>query len=63
MVKDYFKELYEAKKELLRCYTWMLEVSEMVETFPRDEISASKFDIEEDIKDMDIDIIQEKEDE
>lgn len=56
MDKDYFKELYEAKKELLRCYNWMLEVIEKVECFPKEEVIKSKRDIEGDLEAMKVDL-------
>jgi hypothetical protein len=60
MTKDYFKELYEAKKELLRCYEWMLALAEKMEQFPIDEIRKSKYDIEKDIEAMAVDIEETK---
>lgn len=56
MTKDYFKELYESKKELLRCYEWMLTIAEKMEQFPIEEIRKSKYDIEKDIDAMEVDL-------
>ena len=61
MVEDYFKELYEAKKELLRCYDWMLAIAEKMEQFPIDEIYKSIGDIKDDIESMEVDIEDGKE--
>lgn len=56
MTKDYFKELYEAKKELLRCYEWMLQIYDRIETFEKDELYKSIGDIKDDIDAMEVDL-------
>lgn len=64
MEKDYFKELYEAKKELARCYAWMLKAVEAMECLPLQDntklwIVKSKADILDDIDVMKRDLDEE----
>ena len=57
MVEDKLvQELYKTKKELLRCYQYILDLQQKLNSFPEEEIHNSIKDIKQDIDNLEVDI-------
>jgi hypothetical protein len=54
--QNYLYELYCAKKELLRCYQFILDIQQKINCFPEEEVCKSIGDIKDDIEAMEVDI-------
>lgn len=56
MVLNLLQELVDSKKELVRCYEYILKLQEILECFPREEILKSIRDLNEDIELISVDL-------